>query len=126
MMDTAAAPSYAIEIDDLVKEFALSHAGFGRLKTQMLAKLRRRDWRRGQSGIEHRRVLDGITLRIGHGETVGLIGRNGSGKSTLLGLLSRIYKPTRGRIAIHGRMIGLLELGAGLPPGTDRDRKRVF
>jgi lipopolysaccharide transport system ATP-binding protein len=108
--------SYAIEIEDLVKEFALSHVGYGSLKNQVMATLRSGAWRRGSPGIEHRRVLDGLTLRIGHGETVGLIGRNGSGKSTLLGLLSRIYKPTSGRLMVHGRVVGLLELGAGFHP----------
>jgi ABC-type polysaccharide/polyol phosphate transport system ATPase subunit len=44
---------------------------------------------------------------------VGVIGRNGSGKSTLLSLLARIYRPTNGTIAVHGRIATLLELGAG-------------
>jgi lipopolysaccharide transport system ATP-binding protein len=109
-MDTTAP---AIEIEGLVKEFSLSHAGKGGLKSRLMAAARRGAWKRGQAGIEHRRVLDGLDLRIGHGETVGLVGRNGSGKSTLLGLLSRIYRPTAGRVAVVGRIAPLLELGAG-------------
>jgi lipopolysaccharide transport system ATP-binding protein len=105
--------SYVIEIEGLTKEFALSHAGYGGMKSRVMASLRRENWTNGKRGIERRLVLDDLNLRISHGETVGLIGRNGSGKSTLLGLLSRIYRPTAGRIQVHGRVAPLLELGAG-------------
>lgn len=115
-MTTRTLHSAAIEIEGLTKEFSLSHAGRGGLKSRIMTALRRDNWTRGQPGIEHRRVLDDISLTIGHGETVGLIGRNGSGKSTLLGLLSRIYRPTAGRVAVKGRIAPLLELGAGFHP----------
>ena len=115
-MMAAPLPPDAIEIEGLVKEFSLSHSGYGSLKTQMMATVRGQRRSVRTAGVECRRVLDGITLRIPPGETVGLIGRNGSGKSTLLGLLSRIYQPTAGRITIRGRVVGLLELGAGFHP----------
>ena len=47
---------------------------------------------------------------------LGLIGDNGSGKSTILKLISRILSPTTGKVAIHGRVAALLELGAGFHP----------
>lgn len=105
-----------VEIENLVKDFTLSHTGLGNLKTQLMATVRAGLRQRSEKSTERRRVLDGLTLTIGQGETVGLIGRNGSGKSTLLGLLANIYKPTSGRIAIAGRVVGLLELGAGFHP----------
>lgn len=116
LLPTPANTNNAIEIDSLVKEFALSHAGGGGLKSRVLTSLRPGTWRQGQRGIERRRVLDGLSVRIGKGETVGLIGSNGSGKSTLLGLLSRIYQPTSGRVAVAGHVAPLLELGAGFHP----------
>lgn len=106
----------AVEIEGLVKDFTLSHAGLGGLKNQVMTTVRAGLGGRPRKSVERRRVLDGLSLRIGRGETVGLIGRNGSGKSTLLGLLARIYKPTAGRIAVAGRVVGLLELGAGFHP----------
>lgn len=54
-----------------------------------------------------------INFKINQGDRVGIIGRNGAGKSTLLKILSRIVKPTTGRIEFEGRMASLLEVGTG-------------
>ena len=44
-------------------------------------------------------ALSRITLRIGQGDRVGVVGGNGAGKSTLLRILARIYPPTSGCVA---------------------------
>lgn len=58
-------------------------------------------------------VLEDITLSIGAGEKVALIGANGAGKSTLLKLIAGILTPSTGTIAVSGRVAALIELGAG-------------
>lgn len=58
-------------------------------------------------------ALDNVSFHLQQGEALGIIGRNGSGKSTLLKLLTRIVRPSSGRITVNGRISSLLEVGAG-------------
>ncbi|HLK59131.1 MAG TPA: ATP-binding cassette domain-containing protein, partial [Chthonomonadaceae bacterium] len=57
-----------------------------------------------------RALLEGVSLTIGEGERVGLVGRNGCGKSTLLRILAGVEPPDRGSIGgmRHGLSVGYL------------------
>ncbi|HKU91201.1 MAG TPA: ABC transporter ATP-binding protein [Steroidobacteraceae bacterium] len=48
-------------------------------------------------------AVTGINLHIKRGESLALVGENGSGKTTMIKLLTRLYKPTYGRILLDGR-----------------------
>jgi len=52
-----------------------------------------------------RRALEDVSLRVGAGEIVALLGANGAGKSTTLRAVSGLVRPARGRIAYDGRDI---------------------
>ena len=60
------------------------------------------------------RSLNDISISIGHGDRVGLMGHNGSGKSTLLKLLARVYEPTSGNIKVVGQISPMLDLVTGI------------
>jgi ATP-binding cassette subfamily B protein len=48
-------------------------------------------------------AITGINLQIRRGQSLALVGENGSGKTTLIKLLTRLYKPTFGRVLLDGR-----------------------
>ena len=65
-----------------------------------------REFHLGESVV---RAVDGVSLSVGAGEFVALLGSSGSGKSTLLNLLAGLDRPTSGAIRVDGRDL------AGLP-----------
>jgi ribose transport system ATP-binding protein len=51
------------------------------------------------------KALKNVSLSIGAGEVVGLVGENGAGKSTLLKILTGIYQPDQGTIEVNGKKV---------------------
>jgi ABC-2 type transport system ATP-binding protein len=94
----------AISAQDVSKRFLIHRKRATSLKERFV--------NRGQQAEEFWAVRH-LTLEVGRGETVGLIGANGSGKSTTLKILAGILRPTSGTVAVNGRIASLLELGAG-------------
>lgn len=95
----------AIEVKDVVKIYKLYDKPKDRLKEAF--------------GLGRKQVhklhyaLNGISMNISRGETVGIIGTNGSGKSTILKIITGVLHPTSGEVHVDGRISALLELGAG-------------
>ena len=61
-------------------------------------------------------ALRNVSFEVAPGTILGIIGANGAGKSTLLKIIARVTRPTEGRVIGSGRVVSLLELGAGFNP----------
>ena len=122
-------PDTIISVEQLGKMYQITHqVGGSRYKTlrdTIAVKARHAfgGWRsrNGASGTgnttrEEFWALKDVSFDVKEGEALGIIGRNGAGKSTLLKILSRITKPSRGRVRIRGRVASLLEVGTGFHP----------
>ncbi len=81
-----------LEVTDIVKHFP-SRGGLGQKPPPV-------------------RAVDGVSLAIRRGETLGLVGESGSGKSTLGRLVLRLIEPTSGSVSFDGQDIGALSRGA--------------
>ena len=114
-------PQLAIKAENVWKEYHILHNLEGRtgsLKELLNAPFRKLLGRsRGPDpslkSSEAFYALKDVSFEIHHGESVGLIGRNGAGKSTLLKILSRITRPSKGKITLYERVNSLLEVGTG-------------
>jgi len=62
------------------------------------------------------KALNGVSLRLGDGDRLGLLGHNGAGKSTLLKVLAGIFEPTLGRVSVAGHITTLFSAMPGYSP----------
>ena len=94
-----------IEVREVRKHFPIGGGLFGGPRAWVLA-------------------VDGVSLAIQPGETLGLVGESGSGKSTLGRLMLRLIEPTSGEVAFDGR--SLLALGARELRALRREMQIIF
>jgi len=85
------------------------------VRAESLRKSFRGPYRGIGRGYAELRAVDGVSLEVMPGETLGLVGESGCGKSTLGRLLLRLYEPTAGRIYFEGQDITDLSQSALRP-----------
>jgi lipopolysaccharide transport system ATP-binding protein len=114
--DTAVREDFAIRLRDVSKHYLIYGKPEDRLKQMVLPRLAKAVGRKPKAYFRHFAAVDNVSLDIGHGETIGIVGRNGSGKSTLLQMICGTLQPSSGTVEVKGRIAALLELGAGFNP----------
>jgi ABC-type polysaccharide/polyol phosphate transport system ATPase subunit len=102
-------PTVAVQLDRVSLTFRVRRQSRLTLKEYLLRGL----FRQRRNPRVEVRALEDVTLRVGDGERVGVIGANGSGKSTLLRLVAGVYQPTAGRRRVRGQVASLFELALG-------------
>jgi ABC-type polysaccharide/polyol phosphate transport system ATPase subunit len=95
----------AITVENVSKRFRIYHERNDSLKASVM--------RGKRAEYEEFWAVDDVAFEVYPGETFGIIGQNGSGKSTLLKCMARILRPDKGSIGVRGKLVALLELGAG-------------
>ena len=96
-----------LEVHNVGMRFRMSREKITSLKDYILKSIKRE--------IEYKefRALDHISFTAEKGDRIGILGLNGAGKSTLLKIIAGVYLPTEGTVIKRGKIIPLLELGAG-------------
>ena len=97
----------ALIVDNVSMKFNLSSEKVDNIKEYIIKSIKH------QISYDEFWSLRNVSFTMNKGERMGILGLNGAGKSTLLKVISGVYKPTEGKVIRHGKVVPLLELGAG-------------
>jgi ABC-type polysaccharide/polyol phosphate transport system ATPase subunit len=105
----------SIRVNDVSVSFPVYSSGSRSLKNAVIAASTG-----GRIGQDEGHVvveaLTNISLEIGHGDRVALMGHNGAGKTTLLRVLAGIFEPVTGAVLVDGRVTPLFDIQLGIDP----------
>lgn len=119
----------SIDIRGLTIRFPVYGADHRSLKRHVTRAVGGTLGRKGASGPPLLTALQNVSLKLGPGDRLGLVGHNGAGKTTLLRAISGAYAPDEGIIDVEGRVASLIDLMVGMDPfatGLENIRMRAL
>src|SRR6516225_2324157 len=113
-----------INLKDVVLDFPIANASSRSLQLRLFQSLG------GKLSSHHKtvvvRALDGVSLALGDGDRLGIIGDNGAGKTTLLRVLAGVYLPGEGSATIEGSISSFTDLTLGMDPESTGWENIIF
>lgn len=97
-----------LRVEHVGMEFNLSRERVNNFKDYTLRMLKGQKLKKDEFW-----ALKDVSFSLKEGERLGILGLNGAGKSTLLKVVAGVFKPTEGKVVCKGKVVPLLELGAG-------------
>jgi ABC-type polysaccharide/polyol phosphate transport system ATPase subunit len=102
-----------LKLDSVTIDFPIYSGGSRSLKKTLVSIGTGGRIKRGGGRVSIQALRD-ISLCLGHGDRLGLIGHNGAGKTTLLRTMAGVYEPTLGRVRASGRIATIFDFTLGL------------
>lgn len=96
-----------IKVENVGMKFNLSAEKVDNLKEYIIKLLK------NQLMYQEFWALKDVSFEVKKGDRLGILGLNGAGKSTLLKVIAGVLKATEGKVSVKGKIVPLLELGAG-------------
>ena len=103
-------PETVLTVENVSVNFHLTEQKVDNLK-EYIIKLFKRELR-----YKDFKALDGVSFSLEKGDRLAILGLNGAGKSTLLKVIAGVLKASEGKVTKKGKVVPLLELGAGFDP----------
>jgi ABC-2 type transport system ATP-binding protein/lipopolysaccharide transport system ATP-binding protein len=106
-------PPASLRLDNITVDFPIYSGGSRSLKKTLVTIGTGGRITKGGGRVSVQALKD-VSLRLGLGDRVGLVGHNGAGKTTMLRTMAGVYEPSQGRVRVTGRVSTIFDFTLGL------------
>jgi ABC-type polysaccharide/polyol phosphate transport system ATPase subunit len=106
-------PAASLQLDNVTVDFPIYTGGSRSLKKTLVTIGTGGLITKGDGRVSVQALKD-VSLRLGLGDRLGIVGHNGAGKTTMLRTMAGVYEPSRGRVRVKGRVSTIFDFTLGL------------